>query len=102
MLGRPDTREHEKLRRIERSGSDDDLARGFGTHRGAVLDVFDAGGARAVERDARRMRIDRDGEIFSAARGFEKRVGGRRAPAVADGELAAAESFLLLAVVIRG
>src|SRR5580700_3925782 len=102
MLSRPDTREHENLRRVEGAGGKDHFARGFGAHRRAVLDVLDASGARTGKRDARGVGIDGDGEIFPVARGFEKRVGRRRAPAVADGELAAAESFLLPAVVIRG
>ena len=100
MLRRSDARQHQNLRRVERAGSDDDLARGFGAHHRAILDVFDAGGARAGKRDARGVRVDGDGEIFPVARRLEKGVGRRRAPAVADGELAAAEAFLLLAVVI--
>src|SRR5580692_3697449 len=102
MRRRPDAREHENLRRVEGAGSDDDLARGLGAYRRAVLDILDTGGACALERDARGVRVDGDGEIFPVARGFQKRARRRRTPAVTDGELAAAKSFLLLAVVIRG
>src|ERR1700719_2409655 len=102
MRRRPDAREHENLRRVERSGGDDDLACGFGAHGCAVLDVLDAGGARAVECNARGVRVDGDGKIFPVARGLQKRVRRRRTPTVADRELAAAKTLLLLAVVIRG
>ena len=53
------------------------------------------------KQHARRVRVRCDLKIFSSARGLEKSIRRRRAPAVANGVLAAAETFLLLAVVIR-
>ena len=95
--------EHQQRRRVEGAAAEDDLAVGLDLHRvAAPLDVFDAGGARALHQHAGGMRAGLDVEIGALARRLE--IGGRRrgAIAVADGVLAAPETFLLLAVVVVG
>ena len=67
-----------------------------------VLDVFDAGRARALHQESRRLGAGLDREVMTALGRPQIGARGRRAPPVADGVLAAAETFLLLAVVILG
>ncbi len=67
MLRRADAREHQELRRVECAGGKDHFARRRRADRRAVLNVFDAGRARAFEDHARRVRVDRDGKVLAAA-----------------------------------
>ena len=67
-LGRiADARQHQKLRRVDDAAAEDDFSlriRGDGC---TPLDIFDAGGAAAVEHDLRRQRVDLDREVLAAA-----------------------------------
>ena len=73
---------------------------GDGTLGRSVLDKFNAFRPGAFEQHTRGVRVGRNGEIFAAPRRLEKRIRGRRTPAVANCVLAAAEALLLFAVVV--
>ena len=85
MLRRSDAGEHQELRRVEGAGREDDFARCAGAHVSIRLVMYSTPRrARAVERDAGRVRVGGDGEIFSSARRLEIGIGGGRTPAVRE------------------
>src|ERR1700694_1990304 len=89
------------MRRLERTGGDDDFAAGAGLLSLAALPVFDADRALAFEQDAARLRIGLDPQV--GARGHVRvDIGPCRAPAFAVllGDLIDAEAFMVLAIEI--
>src|SRR5579863_1023144 len=76
MLGGADARKHQNLRRIKGAGCKDDFARGFGTYRRTVVDIFDAFSVRAVENNPCRLCVYRDRKVLSSARRLEESIGG--------------------------
>ena len=95
-----DARQHQKLRRVDDAAAEDHFSfrmRGDGF---AATDIFDAGGAAAVEHDLRRQRVDLDGEVVAPKRRPQIGVGRAAAAAVLHRHLPDAKTFLLRAVII--
>ena len=63
VLRRPDPGEHQQLRRLNVPAASTTSRAASARTVAPSLYVFDAVGARAVEDDARRLRVDRNGEI---------------------------------------
>ncbi len=83
-----DARQHQKLRRVDDAAAQDHFALGMRGDGFAALDIFDAGGAAAVENDFRRQRLDLDGEVWplpapAADRRRRRCSGGRPSPSSA-------------------
>ena len=97
-----DAGQHQGLRRIDRAARQDHLALRARDLALAVLQIFDADGARALEQDARHQRAGLDPQIGAPERGPQ--IADRRAAAmaVADRHLDAREAVLLGAVVVGG
>ena len=102
VIGRPDARQHQQLRRIERAAAEDHLAPRLGMVRMSVLDEIDAGRRRAAEHDLCRLGAGLDGEVAPLHHRMQEGDGGRRAPAAADRILAAAETHRFLGIEILG
>ena len=95
-----DAREHQELRRVDDAAAQNHFAPGVRRHRLAVLYIFDAGRALAVENKPRHQRIDFDVQIVARQRRAQIGVGSAAAAAVAHRHLPDAKTFLLGAVVI--
>ena len=95
-----DARQHQKLRRVDDAAAQDDFFPGVRGDVLAVLDIVDAGGALAVERDFRHQRAGFDGEVVSRQSRPQISVGCAATAAVFHRHLPGAETFLLGAVVI--
>ena len=101
QVGGAEPRQLQELRRVERAGCDDDFAAcACAVRVSPPTQIFDAGGALALEQDARRERLRHDVEIGAAARGFQIGRRGRGAHAAARGGLVEARAFLRRAVEI--
>ena len=103
MRRRPDAGQHQELRRVERAAGDDDFAFASARLRSPESLTYSTPVARVP---CIRSRVAcapvSTVEVVRALGRPQIGARGRRAPAVADGVLAAAETFLLLAVVILG
>ena len=97
---RSDARQLQKLRRIIGAGRQHDLARGARRSRVAADAIFDAGGAAALEQNARGQRVGHDVQIGAAGRRLQVTLGGRAAHAAAGRRLVKAGAFLAGAVEI--
>ncbi len=100
IVRRPDAREHQHLRRIDRTAADDDFARcglmiGLAAHR-----IRHAAGTTAIEGDATDQRAGMNGEIRALFDRREVRGGRRTARAIALGDLIETDAVLLRAVEI--
>jgi hypothetical protein len=76
MIGRTDPREHQQLRRIERSAAQDHFTLRIRRHQRAVAQVGYAAGARAVEHEPLRVRAHAYGEVLARTR--RAQICGRR------------------------
>ncbi len=99
-LGRTDAGELQELRRLQCAGRQNDLAIRARGLLAALLDPFDADGARAFEHDARCVRARDHRQIGPRHRRAQKRDGGALAPALADAELIGADAVGGLAVEV--
>ena len=105
MRGRTDAGEHQQLRRVEGAAGDDHLARRPSTRRPCrrSLRPYSTPVARVPCISTRVACAPVSTVRFSRLRaGLQIGARSRRPAAVADGVLAAAEAFLLLAVVVVG
>ena len=96
----PDAGEFEQLRRRDRAGRHDHLARGARLEGLALHHVTHADAARAFEQQALRMRAGLDTEVAPRARRIEIDLRGAHAEAAADRGLRHRNAFLVLAVVV--
>ena len=94
-------RELQQLRRVDRAGGEDHLARGAHHAPRAAPVVGHARGALALEDDARHVRALAQCEVRALERGAQVGVGRAPAPAVADQGLVVARAFLRARVVVR-
>ncbi len=101
MSGRPDSGEHQDLRRAEGAARHDHFPGGIDAVQPAAFEIFDALGRGAAEYDPRHQRAGLDAQVLARHRRPQERRGGGGAPAVADGILAAPESLLGGGVVVR-
>ena len=100
-LGRiADAGQHQKLGRIDDAAAEDDFAFRVSGYWRTPLDIFDAGGAAAVENDLGRQRLDLDREIRPWQRRPQIGIRGAATAAVLHGHLPGAEAFLLGAVIV--
>ena len=100
MLGRADTREHQQMRRIERTAAHEHFTRRFFGNRHAVTRVLDAVGFGAVEQHAVREGIREHGEIRPFDRVGQIRLCRRCAMTVANVELRAAEAPFTRIIIV--
>lgn len=97
---RADARQHEQLRRPDRTRADQHLDAGTDAGELAAVAVGDADRAVAVQVDARRERVGLHGEFRTLARGVEVGPLLRPAPPLAAGHLVEPGAFLLRAVEV--
>lgn len=83
VFRRADARDHQQVRRAQRSGRDDDLVPAEDL-RAAVDDGLDAHRARLLGQHAPRDRVAHDGEIRPARRGQQVGEGGADSAALED------------------
>ena len=98
--GGADSRHHEQVRRLDRSGAQNHAAP---RPNHAVLRAdaaFDPGGAPLLEQDACSQRLRDDPQVSSFSRRPQIGLGGGDTPAVLHRQLIVARSFLRLAVEI--
>ena len=100
MIGGTNARQHQDLRRVERPARYDDLAAGVNARDERILDVFDAGRALVLDDDLEHVGPGFYRQVLAAADGAQIGARGGRAPAVADGVLAAAKTLLRIRIVI--
>src|SRR6185437_7129998 len=80
LRGRPDSRQHQQMRRADRAGGENDLAAAARLSRHAVLAPAHPGGALAGELKSFRQTTGFEPEIFPMQRRFEKAARRRPAP----------------------
>ena len=100
LVGAPDPRQPEDLRREVRAGRDDDLALGAELEQLAQPRADDADGAGAVEEHPVGVEVGLDGEVRAVHDRVQVGDRGAAAPAVARGELVPAEAVLARAVEV--
>jgi ABC-type amino acid transport substrate-binding protein len=91
----------QQLRRGDGAGGEDDLAIGARLLLAAILLVFDADGAGALEQDAGGERVGLDADIAALHRRAQEGAGSGHAPAALGGDLVDADAFLSGTVEIR-
>ena len=91
VIGRPDSGEHQQLRRIERTAAQDHFAQRFGRRDNAFMTVCDAVGFRAVEQHAARRSMREHGEVRALHDVPQERARSRVTAPVVDVELRASE-----------
>ena len=101
VVGRPDARQHEEFRRVDRTGRNDHLSFGADCLDPALPFDFNAMGALVLKQDTAGKGADQ-GQAARLQRRPQIGVGGGPAAALPDGGLHRAEAFLLFAVVIGG
>ena len=95
-----DAGELQNLRRVDRAGGEDHLARRMRDAHFAPDPIFDAFRTMTIEKNPRRQRAGFDLQIGMLPCLLQKAGRGRRAPAIAGGELEIAGAFLVRAVEI--
>ena len=95
-----DARKQQQLWRVDDAAAQNHFALGLRRHHLAVLQIFDARCALAIEDKPRHQGIDFNVEIVARQRRPQIGVGGAAAAAVAHRHLPDAKTFLLGAVVI--
>ena len=97
-----DAGQFQELRRVDRTGADDDLAVGAGFALLPVHRVSHADAALAFEQQAFGQRIGLDRQVRPPARGVEIADGGAHPATAADRRLGHADAVLLRAVIVLG
>ncbi len=97
-----DPGQFQELRRIDRTGADDDLTVRAGLALLPVGGVSHADAALALDQQAFGVRVRLDRQVGPTARGVEIADGGAHSAAAADRHLGHADPVLLRAVIVLG
>src|SRR5207302_8980605 len=97
---RPDPRQQQELRRVDRAAAQDDLARRPRGVDPALAAEIDPDGAAALEQDLLGERLGNDLQVAALHRRAQIADRGRAAPAVARRRLVIADAVLAGAVEI--
>ncbi len=95
-----DPREHQQLGRLDRPGTNDDLVPGPCPAQGAILCVFHADAARALEEEPDRPGGRQHGQVRRTEHGAQERLRNAVTAAVADVQLGVADPVGIGAVLV--
>ena len=96
------SRQHQKLRRSDRSGRENDLAPCAHISGHAAALILQPDRAAALDPDARRLSVASDIEVRPLARRLQKSPRRAHPPAIALGDLKIADALVVAAVEIGG
>ena len=99
---RPNPRQLQKLRRVDRASANDHFAGGGGETFSAVAGIFDPDGAASLEANPAHPGARLEAQVSAAQRRAQKCIGRRTPQTIADRHLIAAQSFGMRSVEILG